>query len=78
VLEIAVESEDISCVEFVGHLDEAGVGKAGGEISVFLKKSTNLPRRTGQLESDLQCSVFDGRQKSGRSSVRGAKHITTL
>ncbi len=78
MLEIAIERENITGVEFIGHLDEAGVGKAGREISVFLKKSPDLSRRAGQLESDFQRPVFDGCQNICCSSVNMAQHIEAL
>jgi len=60
MLEVAVEGEDVACIELIGHLNETGVCEAGGEIPVFLKKSRDQRRGTAQLKMNFQSPIFDG------------------
>jgi hypothetical protein len=39
--EVTVEGEDFPGVEFIGHLDQAGIGKIRGSVSVFCEEGLN-------------------------------------
>ena len=54
---IAVEGEDVAGIEFVCHLDQAGVGKVSRRIAIFPEDLLNMTNATSQLEGNLKRSV---------------------
>lgn len=59
MLEVAIEGEDVSGVELVGHGNEAGVGKIGGGVAVFVENLQNFWSADSELKGYLEGSVDD-------------------
>ena len=59
MVEVAVEGEDVARVELVGHGNEAGVGKIGGRVAIFVENLQNFWSAGSELKGYLEGSVDD-------------------
>ena len=69
VEEVAVQSENVAGIEFVGHLDEAGVGEVDGRVGVLAHEIANGTDIGSELEADLKYALFEIFQYFFRCSV---------
>ncbi len=67
--EIAIEGKNIARVEFFRHGDQAGIGKIGGSVAVFMEDSLNFACADGELKRNLKCSAGDVCQDIFRGTV---------
>ena len=51
---IAVEGENITCVQLAGHLNQAGVRKIRRGIAILLHQCLNVPNGFAQAETNFQ------------------------
>ena len=76
--EIAIEGENITCVQLVGHLNKTGIGEADRKITIFAQNGADRCRRAGELERYLKNPLFHIGQDPIRSSGNLFKQKATL
>jgi hypothetical protein len=58
-LKIAIQRENLSCVQFVSQLDQAGIRKVNGNVAILPHDASDGLRGSGKLEWNLKDPALD-------------------
>ncbi len=75
---VAVECKNVSGVQLVGEVNQACIGKAGGQIAILAHDASHGRRGPGKLKGDLKDSALDVLKDGLGRSSKSAQQVATL